>query len=75
DAALAALRAAAGRLRGSVGRAMNLKKAPQLRFVRDHASAMSAHLTDIVRDDERRARAAGRDPGTAAAEPEEPTDD
>ena len=62
DGVLAGLAKAAGFLRGPVGRKLNLQHAPELRFQRDVSLDMSEKLTAIVRDDEERARAAGRDP-------------
>ena len=66
--ALAGLAKAAGFLRGPVGRKLNLQHAPELRFVVDPSIDMSEKLTAIIRDDEERARAAGR----AAGEPDAP---
>jgi len=62
DGALAGLAKAAGFLRGPAGRKLNLQHAPELRFQRDVSLDMSEKLTAIVRDDEERARAAGREP-------------
>lgn len=62
DGALAGLAKAAGFLRGPAGRKLNLQHAPELRFHRDVSLDMSEKLTSIVRDDEERARAAGREP-------------
>ena len=62
DAALAGLAKAAGFLRGPAGRELNLQHAPELRFRRDASIDMSERLAAIIRDDEDRARAAGRDP-------------
>jgi ribosome-binding factor A len=63
DAAMAGLAKAAGFLRGPLGRRLRLQRAPELRFVRDPSIDMSEKLAAIVRDDEERARAAGRTPG------------
>lgn len=65
--ALAGLARAAGFLRGPAGRKLNLQHAPELRFRRDVSLDMTEKLAAIVRDDEARARAAGRESGTAAA--------
>jgi ribosome-binding factor A len=62
DGALAGLAKAAGFLRGPAGRKLNLQHAPELRFQRDVSLDMSEKLTAIVRDDEERAREAGREP-------------
>jgi ribosome-binding factor A len=62
---LAGLAKAAGFLRGPVGRKLSLQHAPELRFVADPSLDMSEKLTAIVRDDEERARAAGREAGDA----------
>ena len=63
DAALAGLAKAAGFLRGPIGRRLGLQHAPELRFVADASIDMSEKLAAIVREDEAKARAAGRDPG------------
>jgi ribosome-binding factor A len=74
--ALAGLAKAAGFLRGPAGRQLHLQHAPELRFCRDVSIDMSEKLAAIVRDDEDRARAAGRQPGepsgAAPAGDEEP---
>lgn len=62
DAALAGLAKAAGFLRGKVGREVGLQHAPELRFQLDASIDMSEKLAAIVREDEDKARAAGRDP-------------
>jgi ribosome-binding factor A len=67
EAALAGLAKSAGFLRGPTGRKLNLQHAPELRFQRDVSIDMSEKLASILRDDEARARAAGREPGEAAA--------
>ncbi|HSR99799.1 MAG TPA: 30S ribosome-binding factor RbfA [Kofleriaceae bacterium] len=64
-AVLAGLAKAAGFLRGPVGRKLNLQHAPELRFVDDPSIDMSEKLAAIVREDEERARAAGRGVGDA----------
>jgi ribosome-binding factor A len=61
--ALAGLAKAAGFLRGPVGRKLNLMKAPELRFVADPSLDMTEKIAAILRDDEERARAAGRSAG------------
>jgi ribosome-binding factor A len=72
DGALAGLAKAAGFLRGPAGRELSLQHAPELRFQRDGSIDMSEKLAAIVRDDEERARAAGRDP--APPSPPRPPD-
>ena len=62
DAALAGLEKAAGFLRGKVGRSVGLQHAPELRFLLDAGLDMSDKLAAIVREDEEKARAAGREP-------------
>jgi ribosome-binding factor A len=62
DAALEGLAKAAGFLRGTVGRRVGLQHAPELRFTADPSLDMSEKLAAIVREDEAKARAAGRDP-------------
>lgn len=82
DAALAGLQKAAGFLRGPIGRRLSLQHAPELRFFVDPGIDMSEKLAAIVREDEERAKAAGRTagqaepaadaPAQAAAEPDKP---
>ena len=62
DAALDGLKKAAGFLRGQVGRRVGLQHAPELRFSTDPSLDMSEKLAAIVREDEEKARASGRDP-------------
>lgn len=66
DAALEGLKKAAGFLRGPLGRRLGLQRAPELRFLIDPSIDMSEKLASIVREDEERARAAGREAGEAA---------
>ena len=61
DGVLAGLSKAAGYLRGPVGRKLNLQHAPELRFQADASIDMSEKLAAIIRDDEDRARAVGRE--------------
>ena len=65
DAALEGLQRAAGFLRGPIGRRLGLQRAPELRFMMDPSLDVSEKLAAIVREDEERARAAGREPGEA----------
>jgi ribosome-binding factor A len=67
DGVLAGLSKAAGFLRGPVGRRLNLQHAPELRFLQDASIDMSEKLAAIIRDDEERARAAGREIAHAPA--------
>ncbi len=62
DAAIEGLQKAAGFLRGQVGRRVGLQHAPELRFVHDATVDMSEKLAEIIREDEEKARAAGREP-------------
>lgn len=62
DGVIAGLQKAAGFLRGPIGRELNMQRAPELRFALDVSVDVSAKLSAIVRDDEERARAAGREP-------------
>jgi ribosome-binding factor A len=62
DGVVAGLGKAAGFLRGPVGRRLALQRAPELRFHHDASVDVSAKLEAIVREDEERARAAGRAP-------------
>jgi len=76
DAALEGLQKAAGFLRGPIGRRLSLQHAPELRFLVDPSIDIADKLAQILREDEEKARAAGRVPGEAqpapAAPPEEP---
>jgi len=67
DAALEGLNKAAGFLRGPIGRRLGLQRAPELRFMMDPSLDVSEKLTAIVREDEERARAAGREPGESGS--------
>jgi ribosome-binding factor A len=71
DAALEGLRKAAGFLRGPLGRRLGLQRAPELRFMMDPSLDVSEKLAAIVREDEERARAAGRVAGEAMPRDEE----
>jgi len=62
DGVVAGLKKAAGFLRGPIGRELNMQHAPELRFMLDVSIDMSAKLAAIVREDEEKARASGRDP-------------
>jgi len=65
DAAMEGLQKAAGFLRGPLGRRLALQRAPELRFILDPSVDVSAKLAAIVREDEEKARAAGRQAGVA----------
>jgi ribosome-binding factor A len=69
DAALEGLVKAAGFLRGPAGRRLSLQHAPELRFVADPSIDMTEKLAAIIRDDEERARAAGREIAAPAPPP------
>jgi len=70
DGVLAGLSKAAGFLRGPAARRLALQRAPELRFHHDVSVDMSDKLAAILREDEEKARAAGRGPAApAAAEP------
>ena len=69
DAAIAGLTKAAGYLRGPLGRRLSLQRAPELRFMLDPSIDVSAKLAAIVREDEEKAKAAGRRAGVAEPEP------
>jgi ribosome-binding factor A len=62
DAAIEGLKKSAGFLRGPIGRELHLQRPPELRFVHDVSVDMSDKLAAIVREDEEKARAAGREP-------------
>lgn len=68
DAALEGLKKAAGFLRGPIGRRLGLQRAPELRFMVDPSVDMSEKLARIVREDEEKARAAGREPDKGGGE-------
>jgi len=53
-AALAGLQAAAGFLRGHIGRHFGLKRAPELRFVNDVGPDMVQRISEILREDAER---------------------
>ncbi|MGE0395739.1 MAG: 30S ribosome-binding factor RbfA [Kofleriaceae bacterium] len=75
DGVVAGLAKAAGFLRGPIGRELGLQRAPELRFMHDASVDISEKLAAIVREDEERAKAAGRTAGEAQPPdaPEEPT--
>jgi len=75
DAALEGLNKAAGFLRGPLGRRLSLQRAPELRFLLDPSVDVSAKLAAILREDEEKARAAGRQVGVAEPTPAEPPAD
>lgn len=60
DGVIAGLSKAAGFLRGPVGRKLSLQHAPELRFHHDVSIDIGEKLSAIVREDEAKARAAGR---------------
>lgn len=62
DGVIEGLKKAAGFLRGPIGRELSLQRAPELRFQHDASVDISEKLAKIVREDEEKARAAGRDP-------------
>ena len=72
DNAIAGLQKSAGFLRGPIGRTVGLQHAPELRFFADASVDMSEKLAQILRDDEERARAAGREVGQAEPAPVTP---
>jgi ribosome-binding factor A len=72
--ALDGLTAAAGFLRGPLGRRLNLVRPPELRFARDVTAEMAIKLRGIVQEDEAKARAAAAD-APAAADDVTPPDD
>jgi ribosome-binding factor A len=72
DGVIAGLTKAAGFLRGPVGRKLNLQHAPELRFQADASIDMSEKLAAIIRDDEARARAAGREIAPSPSTPPAP---
>jgi len=69
DGVLVGLSKAAGFLRGPVARRIGLQHAPELRFALDVSIDVSAKIAAILREDEEKARAAGRTPGSAGDDP------
>lgn len=67
EAAIEGLNKAAGFLRGPLGRRVGLQRAPELRFQVDPSVDMSEKLAAILREDEEKARAAGREVSAPAA--------
>ncbi len=67
DGVIAGLAKAAGFLRGPAARRLSLQRAPELRFQLDASADMNEKLAAIVREDEEKARAAGRGGDEAAA--------
>jgi ribosome-binding factor A len=75
EGAIAGLQKAAGFLRGPIGRTVGLQHAPELRFFLDKSIDMKDKLAEILREDEMKAKAAGRVPGVAEPVAEEPPKD
>jgi ribosome-binding factor A len=50
-AALVALESAAGLLRGELGRALDLRRTPELRFIHDTSSADLQHIEQLLKED------------------------
>lgn len=69
DAAMIGLQKAASFLRGPIARELNLQHAPELRFIHDVSIDVSEKLGRILRDDEEKARAVGREPGQGYPSP------
>jgi ribosome-binding factor A len=65
DAALEGLNKAGSFLRGPLGRRLSLQRAPELRFLIDPSIDVGAKLAAILREDEEKAKAAGREVGVA----------
>lgn len=63
DGVIEGLGKAAGFLRGPAARTLSLQRAPELRFFHDVSVDIGEKLSAIVREDEAKARAAGRTPG------------
>jgi ribosome-binding factor A len=68
EKAIKGLTAAAGFLRGPLGRRLNLVRPPELRFARDITAEMSIKLRAVVQEDEARARDVGRVAGEGPPE-------
>ena len=54
EPAVVVLNKAAGKLRGPLGRALSLQRAPEIRFLHDQSSEFGVRLSQIIRDDELR---------------------
>jgi ribosome-binding factor A len=63
EGVIAGLSKAAGFLRGPAARRLALQRAPELRFRLDASVDMNEKLAAVLREDEEKARAAGRGPG------------
>lgn len=68
ERALAALQAAAGFLRGPVGRGMRLQRAPELRFAPDPRAEFGQRMRDILSEDEQRGHGVEAEPATPVTE-------
>jgi ribosome-binding factor A len=66
--AIAGLQAAAGFLRGPLGRRLQIHHPPALRFEHDATAVMAQKLRDIVKEDEAKARESARDDDAPAAD-------
>jgi ribosome-binding factor A len=66
DGVMEGLGKVAGFLRGPLGRELGVQRPPELRFFHDATIDMSEKLAAIVREDEAKARAAGREVGSEA---------
>jgi len=64
DGVVEGLTKAAGFLRGPAARRLSLQRAPELRFFADINVDVADKLASIVREDEEKAKAAGRVPGS-----------
>src|SRR5262245_32636673 len=73
--AVAGLAAAAGFLRGPLGRRLNLQHPPELRFVYDASPDVVQKLAEVIRDDQARAAEAGRVAGEAFPADEQASED
>lgn len=51
SAALAALERVAGFLRGEIGRRLNMRRAPEIRFVQDKSGEYAAHIDELLKND------------------------
>ena len=65
EGVIAGLSKAAGFLRGPAARRLALQRAPELRFWLDASVDMNEKLAAVIREDEEKARAAGRGPEPA----------
>jgi ribosome-binding factor A len=75
EGAVSILNRSAGRLRGPLGRKLNLQRAPELRFVHDKSSEFGVRLSQIIRDDESRSTQGDPNESTPPSDTADVTDE